>query len=59
MVIYGREVEGNKELRGRVKEYLRNLYCEGFEWKPKLDGINFNMLNEMSRVSLEQDFSEE
>lgn len=34
-------IKGNEELRQEVREFFSRLYGEKFEWKSKLDDINF------------------
>lgn len=39
--------------------FLVKLNKEEFRWRPKLNGLNFETLDETSLVSLEREFTEE
>lgn len=47
-------LKGNDELREGVKTFFNKLYFE-----PKLDGLDFVIMEEHSREMIEQDFTEE
>lgn len=59
MEIEGRGVKGNEDLRQGVKDYFCRLYCEEFVRHPRLDGINFNMLDEATKEHIERDLTVE
>lgn len=59
MEIDGLIVKGNEHLRQGVRKFFCMLHEKEFSRRPKLDGINFRILDEMSRVSLKREFTKE
>lgn len=41
--IDGCVVKGNEDLREWVKSYFTKLYSEDLKWRPRFDGLTFNL----------------
>lgn len=54
-----KRVKGNDTLRKEVKGHFKDLYKESSNWRPTLDGLEFNMLEDQDRALLEREFSKE
>lgn len=52
-------INGNEALREEVKGFYQKLYEEEFKRRPRLDGLQFKALDEISRINLEKEFSKE
>lgn len=59
MKIDGRIAEGNESLRQGDRDFYCKLYYEEFNWRLKLDGLNFNTLGKLIRNSIERAFTKE
>lgn len=57
--INNRMVKDNESLRQVVRDAYYKLYFNEYDWRVKLDDINFNMFDELNRKSLERQFTEE
>lgn len=59
MKIDDRVATDSESLRQGVKDFFGRLYYEEFDWRPRLEGLNFNSLDGGSRDYLERVFMEE
>lgn len=46
------------EISNHIMQFYKNLYLEQFTWRPKLDGLHFNSLEEDEDWWLERPFWE-
>lgn len=55
--IEGKCIKGNEALRAGAKVHFRKLYKESTNYRPKLDNLFFNSLDEVQKNQLEEEFS--
>lgn len=59
LIIGNNCIKGNEALYEGAKKHFQNLYYEDSKFRPKLDNLSFNSVNEREKAQLEEKFTEE